>query len=113
MTIKGGSARCVHVRVRVSTFLYTQQVESDRRGAVNLGFEDEGDSVKWEKNGENRRRSSSQKVLDSLNGGGGFTYEGTSVDNDVFGEKLREESIVVIQVRNLLQAVRFIRVRSA
>ena len=100
----------------VNFFVYrTQQVESDGRGAVNLGFEDEGDSVKWEKNGGNRRRtrSSSKKALDALNGGGGFTYEGTAVDNDdVFGEKLREESIVVIQVRNLLLAVRFIGVRS-
>ena len=100
----------------VNFFVYrTQQVESDGRGAVNLGFEDEGDAVKWEKNGGNRRRtrSSSKKALDALNGGGGFTYEGTAVDNDdVFGEKLREESIVVIQVRSLLLAVRFIGVSS-
>ena len=72
---------------------------------MNLGFEDEGDAVQWKKNGEDRRRSSSKKALDALNGGGGFIYEGTSVDNDVFGEKLREESIVVIQVKKLLVAL--------
>ena len=90
---------CTCMCTSASVNLYEYQVESDGRGAVNLGFEDEGDSAKWKKNGENRRRSSSKKAL---NGGEGFSYEGTSVDNDFFGEKLREESIVVIQVNNLL-----------
>ena len=66
-----------------------------------MGFEDDGDAVKWRKHGcgEDRRRSSSRR--DASIGGGGCIYEGTSVgDNDVFGEKLREESVVVIQVEN-------------
>ena len=85
--------------MRVKFSLYPHQVEVDGRGAVNLGFEDEGDAVKWRKHGgEDRRRSSSRR--DASNGGGGCIYEGTSVDdNDVFGEKLREDSVVVIQVK--------------
>ena len=90
-----------HMWTSASVNLYTPQAVSDGRGAVNLGFEDEGDSVKWKKNGEDRRRSSSKKVLGALNGGGGCIYEGTSLDNDGFGEKPREESIVVIQVTYL------------
>ena len=74
-----------------------------------MGFEDEGDAVKWRKHGgggEDGRRSSGKRGLDASNGGGGggCIYEGTSVgDKDVFGEKLREESVVVIQVRNSFQ----------
>ena len=65
-----------------------------------MGFEDEGDAVKWRKHGcEDRRQSSGRRDV-SNGGGGGCTYEGTSVgDKDVFGEKLREESVVVIQVK--------------
>ena len=66
-----------------------------------MGFEDDGDAVKWRKRGgEDRRRSWSRRDA-SNGGGGGCIYEGSSVgDNDVFGEKLREESVVVIQVEN-------------
>ena len=71
-----------------------------------MGFDDDGDAVKWRKHGggEDRRRSSSRRdASNGGGGGGGCIYEGTSVgDNDVFGEKLREESVVVIQVENSL-----------
>ena len=66
-----------------------------------MGLEDEADAVKWRKHGgEDRRRSRSAQDA-SNGGGGGCIYEGTSVgdNNDVFGEKLREESVVVIQVK--------------
>ena len=53
-----------------------------------MGFEDDGGR-------NNRRRSSSKKS-------NGFIHGETSVDNDAFGEKLKEESIVVIQVVALL-----------
>ena len=49
-----------------------------------MAFEDDG-------GGNSRRRSSSRKS-------NGFIYGETSVDNDAFGEKLKDESIVVIQV---------------
>ena len=73
-----------------------------------MGFEDEGDAVKWRKHGggggQDRRRSSGRRDVSNGGGGGGCIYEGTSVgDKDVFGEKLREESVVVIQVKNSLQ----------
>ena len=67
-----------------------------------MGFEDEGDAVKWRKHGggQDRRRSSGRRDASNGGGGGGCIYEGTSVgDKDVFGEKLREESVVVIQVK--------------
>ena len=69
-----------------------------------MGFDYDGDAVKWRKHGggEDRRRSSGRRDAPNGGGRGGCIYEGTSVgdDNDVFGEKLREESVVVIQVEN-------------